>query len=87
MGSTRQHSRMKFYSFCNLIGQKGDTYRAMLGDISLRGASVLVNCDTHIQVGDVCQIRLNEDSALIPLMRTGRVIWVDSRVMGMALIS
>jgi hypothetical protein len=69
------------------MGQEGETYEALLGDISLTGASVLLNCDTHFQAGDLCQLLLNDDSAVIPLKRIGKVVWRGSRIMGMMLLN
>jgi hypothetical protein len=87
MSGKRAHSRINFYSYCVLVDQEGYTYEALLGDISLSGASVLLNCDTHFQAGDLCQLLLNDDSAVIPLHRTGKIIWRGSRIMGMSLLN
>ena len=87
METARQHSRINFYSYCLLMGNNGDTYEALLGDLSLHGASVLLNCDSCFKAGDLCHLLLNDASAVIPIKRTGKVVWCNSRIMGMSLIN
>ena len=74
----RLHSRVKCESNCILIEPDGSFYEALLEDISLSGASVEVNEDTHLRVGDLCDLMLNDNSAVCPLKRTGKIVRLDS---------
>jgi hypothetical protein len=64
------------------MGQTGDTYQAFLSDISLSGASVVVEGETHFKVGDTCDLVLSDTSAIFPLKRTGKVVRLGTDVMG-----
>ena len=70
----RLHSRTKYYTYCLVICRDGNSYDALLGDLSLGGALVRVNGDTHLQVGDLCELMLSDKPALFPLKRTGKIV-------------
>jgi hypothetical protein len=83
----RQHTRIKCSSYCILVGSNGDAYHALLGDISLGGAFVMTRSDTRLQVGDICQLMLSDDTAMFPIKRTGKVVRLESRCIGMSLLT
>jgi hypothetical protein len=89
MGSQKRlHTRMKFHFSCLLMGRDGNTYDALIGNISLGGALIRVNSDTHLQVGDMCEIVFSEKPALFPLKRTGKIVRLDSeRNMGVSFLN
>lgn len=84
MATRRQHCRIECDSHCLVIGQTGDTYQAFLSDISLSGASVAVYGETPFEVGDVCDLVLNDASAVFPLKRTGKVVRRASDTIGLS---
>jgi hypothetical protein len=69
------------------MSSEGNAYDALLGDISLGGALVRVNSDTHLRVGDLCDLMLSDKQALIPLKRTGKIVRFDSKYMGVSFLS
>lgn len=83
MDNRRKHSRIKFEARCYLNGSAGVTYEALLDDISLSGALVKVNTDTHFQIGDVCELVLSEKSVAFPVKHTSKIVRVDSGFIGM----
>jgi hypothetical protein len=83
----RLHSRAKCYTGCIVMGHDGNTCEALVGDISLGGALVRVNGDTHLQVGDVCELMFSDKSALFPLKRVGKIARYDSGSMGVSFLS
>ena len=88
MGSKeRHHSRIKFESQCLLMGHDGDTYEALLDDISLSGALVQVSDETHFQIGDMCDLMLSDESAEFPIKRTGKIVRLDSEMIGVSFLT
>jgi hypothetical protein len=88
MGNQRLHTRMKFHFYCLVMGRDGGTYEALIGDISLGGALIRLNSDTHLQVGDLCEIMFSEKPALFPLKRTSKIVRLDSeRSMGVSFLN
>ena len=82
MDNRRKHFRIKFEAQCTLIGHAGDSYDALLDDISLSGALLKVNADNHFQIGDLCDLMLSDKSAAFPIKHTGEIVRVDSGMIG-----
>jgi hypothetical protein len=88
MGSQKRlHSRTKCYSYCRIMCRDGNIYEALLGDISLGGALVKVSSDTHLHVGDLCDLMLSDNSALFPLKHTVKIVRFDSQNMGVCFLN
>lgn len=83
----RLHSRTKCYSYCLVMGRDGNSYEALVGDISLGGALVRVNNDTHLQIGEVCELMFSDKPTLFPLKRTGKIVRFDSKYIGISFLS
>lgn len=82
MDNRRKHFRIKFEIQCTLMEHDGNSYEALLDDISLSGALLKVNADTHFQIGDLCDLMLSEKSAAFPIKHTGKIVRVDSGMIG-----
>ena len=82
MVNQRHHSSIKCFSYCLLMGRDGNTYEALLGDISLGGALVKVSGDTHLQPGDLCDLMLSAKLSAFPLKRAVKIVRRDSENMG-----
>lgn len=80
MENRRTHSRIKFETQCYLKGNSGDTYEVLLDDISMSGASVKVNAKTHLHIGDLCDLMLSDNTAVLPLKRSGTIVRYDSEM-------
>ncbi len=89
MGSNRQYIRIKCDSQCILMDIDGSTYDAMLGDISLGGALVIMSDGVHsrLQVGDVCDLMLCNNPDSCPVKHSCRVIRMDSTNMGVRFLT
>lgn len=82
----RKHLRIKVEVECLLIGHDGANYEALLDDISLSGASVRVNADTHFRVGDMCYLMLSDESAKYPVKHSGKIVRIDSQIIGVTFL-
>ncbi len=78
----RKHLRIKVEVQCLLMGLDGVSYKALLDDISLSGASVKVDAGTHFKIGDMCDLMLSDESAKYPIKHSGRIVRVDSGIIG-----
>lgn len=87
MDDHRKHSRIKFESQCLLAGHDGGTHEALLNDISLSGALIKVNDETPFEAGDLCELMLGDQSALFPVKHTGKIVRLDSGVIGVSFLS
>ena len=63
-------------SHCLLKGLDGVTYQALLGELSLTGASIkfLDNVPHGLQVGEMCGLMLSDNPKLSSTKFTGRII-------------
>jgi hypothetical protein len=87
MDDHRKHSRIKFEAQCLLTGHDGDTYEALLDDISLGGALIKVDDDTPFVAGDLCEVMLGDQSALFPVKHTGKIVRLDSGMIGVSFLT
>lgn len=89
MGSQRQYIRVKCDSECILMELDGNTYEALLEDISLGGALITVNdgVPDGLQVGDVCNLMLCCNSDSCPTKHSCRVVRHDSVSMGVRFLT
>jgi hypothetical protein len=88
MGSQKRlHNRIKYHSTCLLMGQDGNYCEALMKDISLGGALVEVNCDTHLHVGDSCTLMLGSSSSGFPVKRPVEIVRFDSENIGISFLT
>ncbi|MFZ4854955.1 MAG: PilZ domain-containing protein [Desulfuromonadaceae bacterium] len=83
MDERRIHSRLKFELQCHLKGNASDTYKVLLGDISLSGALILVNNDTPFQSGDFCELMLGGMTETDSIKHYCKVVRADSGSIGL----
>lgn len=73
---------------CLLLGRDGDTFEGLLGDISKSGALVKTVTDTHLHVGDLCDIMFSNKSTIFPAKRPIEIVRLDSaKVMGVKFLT
>jgi c-di-GMP-binding flagellar brake protein YcgR len=82
----RKHHRIKSTSYCILVDHNGKAYQAKLGDISLGGALLVLDDDTHFKVGDSCDLMMSSYSAYSPMKRPATVVRSESRNIGVTLL-
>lgn len=82
----RKHLRIEIEVKCLLKESNGTSHEALLSDISLSGASVKVDTDTHFQIGDMCDLMLSDESAKLPIRHAARIIRVDSNLIGVSFL-
>jgi hypothetical protein len=70
-----------------LMGQDGNSYKALMKDISLGGALFEVSGDTHLHVGDSCTLMLGSSSSGFPVKRTFEIVRFDSENMGISFLT
>ena len=88
MEEQREYSRTSCYSMCLLLGRDGDTFEGLLGDISKSGALVKTVTDTHLHVGDLCDIMFSNKSTIFPVKRPIEIVRLDSaKVMGVKFLT
>ena len=88
MEEQREYSRTSCYSMCLLLGRDGDTFEGLLGDISKSGALVKTVTDTHLHVGDLCDIMFSNKSTIFPEKRPIEIVRLDSaKVMGVKFLT
>ena len=87
MLNQRLHSRSKDYSYCLLMDRYGDIYGAFLCDISLTGALFKLDDNSHLHVGDLCDLMLRDKSATFPVKRAVKVVRLDSDKMGVRFLT
>ncbi len=88
MEEQREYSRTSCYSMCLLLGRDGDTFEGLLGDISKSGALVKTVTDTHLHVGDLCDIMFSNKSTIFPAKRPIEIVRLDSaKVMGVKFLT
>ena len=87
MLNQRLHSRSKSYSYCLLLDRYGDIYGAFLCDISLTGALFKLDCNSHLHVGDMCDMMFTDKSATFPVKRAVKVVRLDSNTMGVRFLT
>ena len=87
MGSQKRlHNRIKYHSYCILMGQDGSSYKVLMKDISLGGALVEADCDTHLNVGDSCTLMLGNSSSGFQVKRPVEIVRFDSENMGISFL-
>ena len=71
---------------CFLMGLDGITYQALLGDISLSGASISIgnNSIHNLHVGEMCGLVLRNSSNMLSDKHTGRIVSLDSGSVGIS---
>jgi len=76
MGNQRQYVRTECESQCVLMDLDGNTYKALLENISLGGAMVTMSdgIPQSLKIGDVCDLLLCNDPELCPAKNTCRVV-------------
>lgn len=82
----RKHLRIRIKVQCLLKKIDGTAYEALLDDISLSGAAVKVNGDTDFQIGDLCDLMLSDESAKFPVRHSGKIVRVDSEIIGVSFL-
>jgi c-di-GMP-binding flagellar brake protein YcgR len=89
MGSQRQYIRINGNSECILMELDGDTYEALLEDISLGGALIKVNngVPKSLQIGDECNLMLCHNPDLCPSKLSCRVVRHDSDCIGIRFLT
>ena len=89
MANQRQHIRNKSDSECVVTDETGNTYGAMLLDISLGGALIKVKDGVlaSMEVGDICRMMLCTNPDSCPIKRTCRVVRFDSVSMGVQFLT
>ena len=89
MGSQRQYTRVDCDSESILMEIDGDTYDALLEDLSLGGALVRVNDGVpgSVQVGDVCNLMLCNNPDVCPIKHSCRVVRHDSVKLGVRFLT
>ena len=83
MENDRKFSRFTVGFACILRGNATKTYKAFLYDLSYGGAGILLDDITPFQSGDVCELQLSGMQAGSPIIYNCKVVWVDSRKMGL----
>ena len=89
MANQRQHTRDKCNSECNVTDRAGNTYGAVLQDISLGGALIKVKDGVlaGLEVGDICRMLLCDNADSCPIKRTCRVVRFESVSMGVQFLT
>ena len=89
MKDKRKHSRSELQSQCFLTAPTGVTCQVLLEDISLSGALLKVSNDDdrYFQVGDLCIIILGDKSAPLAIKRSGKIIRLNSGIIGLHFLS
>jgi len=84
MKTQRQHSRIKCESHCVLMGHDGSSYHASLEDISLGGALIRVSGGVNLTVGDLCDLKLCNDTDVCKY--SSQIMRIDSGDVGVSFI-
>ena len=88
MQEQREYARTVCYSMCILLGRDGDAFEGLLGDISEGGALVKTISDTHLHVGDMCDLMYSNKATAFPAKRPIKIVRQDSaKVMGVKFLT
>ena len=88
MEEQRQYSRSSCYSMCLLLVHDGNTFEGLMGDISKSGALVKTISDTHLHVGDFCDIMFSNKSTVFPAKRPIEIVRLNSaKVIGVKFLT
>jgi c-di-GMP-binding flagellar brake protein YcgR len=89
MANQRQYIRNKSDSECVVTDNKGNSYGAMLQDISLGGALIKVTNGVlaSMEIGDICRMMLCDNADSCPIKHTCRIVRFDSVSMGVQFIT
>lgn len=87
MDNRRKHDRIKFEAGCLLMVRDGNTYQALLEDISLGGALLMISDKIDFQIGDLCDLILSDKSAAFPIKRSGKIVRIDPEIIGVTFLS
>ena len=89
MANQRQHSRKKSDAECVVTDEVGNTYGAMLQNISLGGALIKVKDGVlaSLEVGDICKMLLCDNADSCPIKQTCRVVRFDSVSLGVQFLT
>ncbi|MFZ4858446.1 MAG: PilZ domain-containing protein [Desulfuromonadaceae bacterium] len=89
MANHRQHIRNLSNAECALTDDAGNTYRAMLQNISLGGALIKIKDGvlTGLEVGDICKMMLCDNADACPIKHTCRVVRFESVSMGVQFLT
>jgi hypothetical protein len=77
MEDHRIHSRIKLHLHCHLDHGSNTDY-GLLEEISLGGALVKVDDDTHLKIDDLCELVLGNNSAIFHLKRKSKIVRFES---------
>jgi c-di-GMP-binding flagellar brake protein YcgR len=89
MANQRQHIRSKSDAECVVSDDTGNSYGAMLQNISIGGALIKVKDGViaGLEVGDICRMMLCDNSESCPIKHTCRVVRFDSVSMGVQFLT
>lgn len=89
MANQRQYIRNKNNSECVVTDMSGNSYGAMLQDISPGGALIKVTDGVlaSLEIGDICRMMLCDNADTCPIKHTCRVVRFDSVSMGVQFIT
>ncbi|HIJ88230.1 MAG TPA: PilZ domain-containing protein [Desulfuromonadales bacterium] len=89
MANQRQHIRNKSGAECVVTDDAGNSYGALLENISAGGALIKVKDGVlaSLEVGDVCRMMLCDNADSCPIKRTCRVVRFDSLSMGVQFLT
>ena len=89
MANQRQHVRNKSDAECIVTDDAGNTYGAMLQNISLGGALIKVKDGVlaSMEVGDICRMLLCDQADSCPIKRICRVVRLESVSLGVQFLT
>lgn len=89
MANQRQHTRNTSDAECVVTDNAGNSYGALLQNISLGGALVKVKDGVlaGLEVGDICKMLLCDNADSCPIKRTCRVVRFESVSMGVQFLT
>lgn len=83
MGSEqRQHARTRCFKYCVLMDHDGETYEALLGNMSQGGAMLMVSGENHLHVGDLYDMMFSDVTTKFPVKRCVKIVRFDSKNIG-----
>ena len=89
MANQRQYIRSKSDSECIVTDEAGNSYGAVLQDISLGGALIQIRDGVlaSLDVGDICRMMLCTNVDSCPIKHTCRIVRFDSVSMGVQFLT
>lgn len=88
MDNRREYTRVECDSECILMEIDGDTYSALLEDLSLGGALITMRSGTpSLHVGDACSLMLCSDPGSCPTKHFCRVVRHGSAKIGVTFLT